>query len=713
MVQHSPETRSPFAWLTQQVLPICVAVGAVWTLDPQRLVRRDFDIGSFAPTVVRNLTEEPALEKIYGEGIPSPECPGPGCPLNLRSILDLTSDGWKSVPVSHYHRVSTDGWRGTYFVRIETSLPPFAAVPGSKVAFDIVGVAGKSWRLFVNGKEKGSGPGGVRQDAIEFVSDGGVTGDPMTIGLEVISGRTFAPGIISLSQPFLSAPEVAPAFRSAYRGVDKEKILPDAFGRMILAVLAALGCFFTPFHLEILAYAAGLALWNYSRMITNAMAPFPASLDVDFMTLDSAVRCGFYACLMAFWPLYFRQRRLSAFYPALVFCALAPVCLIAGRTGVLHGLVPLVIKNHFFILGVVVAAGAVFAFSTWEATRGLPHASFRRRLAMLFMVVLGFDAVLLVSHQTTIWGLDAFIRLNGVDAALKVTKTSELLLASFGVAIALEWALVVRDRQVVLQRFGMVIDPRVLREIVRSPHLPTVRAERVVCLFVDLRSFSVMCERFSPAAVNLALNEYLDVVTRAVQDNNGIIDKFVGDAVLALWGVPVQSSSDATDSVRAAIAVRKGMAELNRLRSARGDFILSCGIGIHAGPAIFGPVGNAQRIDFTAIGPTINLSARLQSLTKETGADILISGALHKMVADKTLCEDLGSMPVRGFSGGAHVLRLLGVANPAGRVQFEDARFEAAGLPTRAGLVESAPSNLTPVDYERAGNANAALPVAS
>jgi class 3 adenylate cyclase len=713
MVQHKPETRSPIAWLTQQVLPVCVAVGAVWTLDPQRLIRRDFDIGSFAPAVVRNLTEEPALEKIYGEGIPSPECPGPGCPLNPRSILDLTNDGWKSVPVSHYLRVSTDAWRSTYFVRIETSLPPFAAVPGSKVAFDIVGVAGKSWRLFVNGKEKGAGAGGVRDNAIEFLSDGGTPGEPTTIGLEVISGRTFAPGIISLSQPFLSTPEVAPAFRSAYRGVDKEKILPDAFGRMIIAVVAALGCLFTPFHLEILAYGGALALWNYSRMMTNAMAPFPAFLDVDFMTLDSAVRCGFYACLMAFFPLYFRQRRLSAFYPAIFFAALAPVCLMAGRTGAMAGLVPLVIRNHFAIMAVLVSAGAAFAFATASATMKLPQAGFRRNIALLFTVLLAFDAFLLAARQSVMWGWDFFPLFRDLDVAFKVTKTSELILASFGIAIALEWALVVRDRHVVLQRFGMVIDPRVLKEIIRSPHLPTIRADRVIALFVDLRSFSVMCERFSPAAVNLALNEYLDVVTRAVQDNNGIIDKFVGDAVLALWGVPVQSSSDATDSVRAAIAVRKGMAELNRLRAARGDFTLSCGIGIHAGPAIFGPVGNAHRIDFTAIGPTINLSARLQSLTKETGADILISGALHKMVAGKTLCEDLGSMPVRGFSGGAHVLRLLGVANPTGRVQFEDARLEAAGLPTRAGLVDSAPSNLTPVDYEGADNAEAALPGAS
>ncbi|NDE16097.1 adenylate/guanylate cyclase domain-containing protein [bacterium] len=713
MAQYKPESRSPMAWLTQQVLPLCVAVGAIWTLDPQRLVSRNFDIGSFAPAVVQDLHEDPVIEKIYGEDQGAPVCPGADCPLNPRPLSELNSDGWRHVPASLYERVSSTGWRGVYLVRIETTLPSFASASGAKVAFDVLGIAGKSWRLFINGKEKAAGAGGVRDEAVEFLSDGGVAGEPLTIGLEIDAGRTFAPGIISLSQPFLSVPEVAPVFRSAYRGIDKERVLPDAFGRMILAVLAALGCLFTPFHLEILAYAAGLALWNYSRMIGNAMAPFPNFLDVDFSTLDSAVRCGFYACVLAFWPLYFRQRKFKAFVPAILFAALAPACLFAGKTGILNFIVPAIIKNHFGILAVVVLAGAAFASSTWLATRNLPHAIFRRRVAILFAALLTFDATLLFARQLSIWGFEAFPALNGIDLALKVTKVSELVMASFGVVIALEWALVVRDRQMVLQRFGMVIDPRILREIIRSPHLPTIRAERVVCLFVDLRSFSVMCEQFAPSAVNLALNEYLDVVTNAVQANNGIIDKFVGDAVLALWGVPVRSASDAADSIRAAIAIRKGISELNARRVARGEFIVSCGIGIHAGPAIFGPVGNAHRIDFTAIGPTINMAARLQSLTKETGADILISDSLHKLVADKTLCQDLGVMPVRGFAAGAHVLRLLGFADASGGIKFEDPVLALAGLPPRAGLVDSAPRNLVHVDYGAATHDQPTVPVAS
>ncbi len=695
------EVRSPFAWLTQQVLPLCVVVFAIWTINPQRLIQQNFDIGGYSSSVAQNLTDEPTLEKHFADGEKVPQCPGESCPLNPASATTLAGDGWKYVSKIIHMRATTDAWRGTYFVRIDTILPSFAATQGTKVAFDIVGIAGKSWRMFVNGREKAAGYGGPHADAIHFISDGGTIGEPMVIGFEVDAGRSFAPGIISVSQPFLSQPEIAPALRAAYRGIDKERILPDAFSRMALTVMAALGCLFTPFHLEILAYATGLALWNFSRILASDLAPFPAFLDVDFMTVDATVRCAFYGSAIAFFALYFRKRDRVSFLASVCFFALASVCLIAGRTGIFASVVPMVIRNNFGILGAISLCGGIFASQTWWNTRHLVHANFRRQIALIFTALLMLCSFLLFSRQFALWEWPLFSAFLNPDLGLRVTKILELVLASFGIAIALEWALVVRDRQRVLQRFGMVIDPRVLKEIVRSPNLPSIRAERVIAMFVDLRSFSSICENFPPAAVNLALNEYLDVITTAVQGNDGIIDKFVGDAVMALWGVPIQSAIDPMASMRAVIAIRKGMNELNEIRGQRGDFTLSCGIGMHCGPAIFGPVGNAQRIDFTAIGPTINLSARLQALTKEKGADILISQDLHRLVADKTLCSDLGATSVRGFSADQHILRLLGVADAAGRIIFEDQKLALAGLPSRAGLVEDVPANLAVVNYAR------------
>lgn len=128
---------------------------------------------------------------------------------------------------------------------------------------------------------------------------------------------------------------------------------------------------------------------------------------------------------------------------------------------------------------------------------------------------------------------------------------------------------------------------------------------------------------------------------------------------------------------RAALAIRKGIHELNAARAARGEFILAYGIGIHLGPAIFGPIGNRQRIDFTAIGPTINLSSRLQSATKDYGVDI------------------------------------LGVQNAEGKMMFYDKILEAGVRERDPGLIASAPANLICVCYENGPDEQLELPGAA
>jgi class 3 adenylate cyclase len=338
--------------------------------------------------------------------------------------------------------------------------------------------------------------------------------------------------------------------------------------------------------------------------------------------------------------------------------------------------------------------GLGFALATWQATRGIDTANFRRRVALAFAFVLGVGGILELAMQSSMWGLNIIPSLNDQENRWFVRKVLEASMASFGIAIALEWAIVVRDRQTVLQRFGMIVDPRVLKELVRNKKIPTVRAEQVVALFVDLRGFTTLCEKESPQEVNLTLNEYLEVVTKAVQEHGGVIDKFVGDEVMALWGVPEQSDSDPTNAVRSAVSIRRRLRDLNTLRRRAGRDELAVGIGLHCGPAIVGPVGSAERIDFTAIGPTINLAARLQSLTKEKKSDILISSDLYQLVSSSALVTDLGPIKIRGMEKPVTLYRVLGVTDDSGKMHIHDKTLEAAGLPSTPGIATDAPDNL-------------------
>ena len=676
------------------LLPLFLVWASISTVSPERLLQGDLKLGKIVSNFAQDLAGIPQMTIMLPEGSKPFDCPGSSCPLNLGNPPGSRNLNWQPAKSYLTERSTVNAWRGYHYTRIETTLPKFAVNKGEKVAFDILGIAGKRWRFFVNGVEKAQGSGGFFENAIVFDSDGGQVGDPMVIGFEVDSGRTFAPGIIYLSQPFLSHPEMALVIRAAYRGHDKEKMLPDAYARATVAVIAALGCLFTPYYLEILFYAASTSIWNYLRLATNDLAPFPVFLGVDFTTLSAAMLCLFNAAGLAFLAFYFRNTSRLALFPAIAFIILAPLCLLAGKTGIGISLVTSIVGNEYFVRGIIKFIGMAFAIETWRATRSLETAKFRKYIALTFIVVLAVCGSLELALQTSMWGFDWISPLNYIENRWLVRKLVEASMASFGLAIALEWALVVRDRQTVLQRFGMVVDPRVLKEIIGNKKIPSIRAEQVVALFVDLRSFTALCERESPQEVNLTLNEYLGVVAKAVQDHGGIVDKFVGDEVMALWGIPNKTESDPVNAVRCAIAVRHGMNQLNLRRKNSGRAPLACGMGLHCGSAIVGPVGTAERIDFTAIGPAINLAARLQSLTKEKKADILISADLYKSVKAYSLVSDLGVSKIRGFDKEVNVYRLLGVIDAAGQMQISDSTLEAAGLPFEPGVVADAPDNL-------------------
>lgn len=684
----------PLNFITKVIIPIFLVWASITTVSPQRLVKGNLKLSDVMSNYAQDLHNIPELSMTLSQSETVLECPGINCPLNPGTPNTNGQFKWEKTKNYLTERASADGWRGVHYSRIDTKLPAFAAKKGEKVAFDILGIAGKSWRFFVNGVEKARGQGGFFANAIIFESEGGTPGEPLVVGFEVQAGRTFAPGIIYLSQPFLSPPEIAPVIRTAYRGNDKEVVLPDAYARATLAAIAALGCLFTPYHLEILFFAAGSTIWNYMRLATNEMAPFPTFLGVDFTTLYAALLCLFNATSLAFLALYFRIRSRIATSICLAFAALAPVCIFAGKTGYGISLITLNVNNEYLIRGLIELTGVYFAFKTWKATRTIQNAAFRKSIAMIFVLILSGAGCLSIALQSSMWGFNWIDALQTTENRWLARKIIEASMASFGIAIAIEWALVVRDRQTVLKRFGMMVDPRVLKEIIKSQSIPSIRAERIVGLFVDLRGFTALCEKESPQEINLTLNEYLDVIATAVQANSGIIDKFVGDEVMALWGVPEQSINDPMNSIHCAMDIRLGMQELNKKRRSQNRTQLSYGIGIHCGPAVVGPVGTSNRIDYTAIGPTINLAARLQSLTKDKRVDILISSELYAEVASSVLVSDLGTTKIQGIDKHVDIYRLLGALDHKGQFKFHDSQLEAAGIPAGPGAIDQAPENL-------------------
>lgn len=206
-----------------------------------------------------------------------------------------------------------------------------------------------------------------------------------------------------------------------------------------------------------------------------------------------------------------------------------------------------------------------------------------------------------------------------------------------------------RDR--VTNLFGQHVSPAVVEQLLAQASDPPSEMRTVCVLFLDIRGFTAMT-RTRPAAETVALlNDFFADMIDVVDRHNGIVNKFLGDGFLALFGAPLHDESAARNALAAGHAM---LAVVDRWNAARPHQALRVGIGIHSGEAVTGTVGSPQRKEYTVIGDTVNLAARLEQLTKDTGARILVSDSLREAAAAENAI-DLGELPVRGYSEGVRV----------------------------------------------------------
>jgi class 3 adenylate cyclase len=158
---------------------------------------------------------------------------------------------------------------------------------------------------------------------------------------------------------------------------------------------------------------------------------------------------------------------------------------------------------------------------------------------------------------------------------------------------------------------------------------PAPEKREVTVLFADLVGFTPLSERLDPAALVRVLNGYFERMSRAIADHRGHVSKFIGDGILALFGDLAPNPWQADDAVRAALAMRAALADYNATLAAEGLPALAIGIGIERGPVIAGLIGTPDLMEFTVVGRTVNLAARVQTATREHGVDILVTESVR------------------------------------------------------------------------------------
>lgn len=204
------------------------------------------------------------------------------------------------------------------------------------------------------------------------------------------------------------------------------------------------------------------------------------------------------------------------------------------------------------------------------------------------------------------------------------------------------------EKKRVTNIFGRYVSKDVVSEILSDPDEIKVGGERkdITLIFVDIRGFTPLSEKMEPEEVIQILNEYLELCTRCIFEFEGTIDKFMGDGVMAMFGAPVPQDDHAERAIRTALRMKEASGELSdRLEKEYGRTV-HFGIGINSGPAVVGNIGSHDRLDYTSIGDTVNLAARLESNAKP--GQILISPETYERIKDKFECTPLDPIKVKG-----------------------------------------------------------------
>ncbi|MGB9276247.1 MAG: adenylate/guanylate cyclase domain-containing protein [Terrimicrobiaceae bacterium] len=223
-------------------------------------------------------------------------------------------------------------------------------------------------------------------------------------------------------------------------------------------------------------------------------------------------------------------------------------------------------------------------------------------------------------------------------------ELGDLASAFNSMAIGLE------ERDKVHDLLGKSVSPEVARELMKSEIELGGEIREVTILFSDLRGFTALSETQSPQALVEQLNTYFTAVTSAIESVGGVVDKYIGDAVMAIFGAPVGVPDHADRAVRAALAILQAEETLNLQRGGEGLPAFRTGIGISTGAVVVGNVGSASRHNYTVIGNEVNLASRLQSLTKRETyrARIICSDATRSALEGAYSLRDLGETEIRG-----------------------------------------------------------------
>jgi adenylate cyclase len=362
------------------------------------------------------------------------------------------------------------------------------------------------------------------------------------------------------------------------------------------------------------------------------------------------------------------------------------IVLIGATSEVQHDVFPTAFAGAGTMPGVEIHANALETFIRGDSIRAVPRAV-STALAIVFALVgsllvvrlQAFRALVITLAVLVVSGLAAYAGFRYGDFWLRGVGCTVGLLLGYGATVVENFV----SAQLYKRRLSPFFSPDVLRALVRARDVESLGPRRRVAtvLFSDIRGFTSISERLQPEQVEEVLGEYLTEMTQIVFKHRGSVDKYMGDGIMALYNAPFDDPEHALNAIRTGLEFQERALVVSAKWQARLGAPIRIGVGINTGEMLVGTLGSRQRFEYTALGDHVNLGSRLESVTKDYGAAIIISEHTYELVKGKFPTRELGDVTVKGKS---QPVKIYGVV-PASVRKHPRAALDAAATLTVAG----------------------------
>ena len=244
------------------------------------------------------------------------------------------------------------------------------------------------------------------------------------------------------------------------------------------------------------------------------------------------------------------------------------------------------------------------------------------------------------------------------DVTLVVGGLVAVLLHAYGVRFVAEYL----AKQQIKKQFGTYLSPAMVEKLQKNPELLTLGGEsrELSIMFTDVRGFTTISEHYGADVQGLTriMNRYMTAMTAKIIENEGTLDKYIGDAQMAFWNAPLDDADHAVNAVRTALQMMESLDEFNREIVAEGIPPFGMGLGINTGTVVVGNMGSDQRFDYTCLGDSVNLASRLEGQSKPYGVRIILGSRTAELVRDSYEIAELDCIAVKGKTEGVRIYTL-------------------------------------------------------